>query len=139
MCRVWFTVYADGSGSSTATMSIRTAPDAFNHTAHNFTSAPFPLPMSSSTTINLRVLTDRSVVEAYAGRPSSRAEGACVDPACGESGPRSFDAVGEVAVEALAFPTLEATGVELFVASEAGAVQVKARVWSMGCGWVGGN
>ena len=150
--QVWFEVFpsggvADGNTNGwNMTMSIGTAPDQFNHTAYNFTSAPFALPTTTpattTTTINLRVLTDRSVVEAYAG--------ACAGSACGgnanassSTGTGAFDAVGQVAVEALAFPSVEATGVELFAAAAAAGggatVGVEARAWSMGCGWVKGN
>ena len=151
--QVWFDVFPSGGAADSntngwnMTMSIRTAPDQFNHTAYNFTSAPFALPTTTpattTTTINLRVLTDRSVVEAYAG--------ACAGSACGGNANASsstgtgsaFDAVGQVAVEALAFPSVEATGVELFAAAAAAGggatVGVEARAWSMGCGWVKGN
>ena len=127
--QVWFEVHPAGvDGVRTATMSVRTAPDQFNHTAYNFTSAPFAVPMSA-TTINLRVLTDRAVVEAYAGVCGGHT-------ACGKTA-GTFDAIGQVAVEALAFPAMEATGVELFAVGA--TVGVDARAWGMGCGWVGGN
>ena len=84
--------------------------------------------VGASCSINLRVLTDRSVIEAYAG--------VCAGHTCGKAR-GAFDAVGQVAVEALAFPSIEATGVELFAV--AATVAVEARAWDMGCGWVKGN
>ena len=122
-------------GGLTSTMSIST-PTTMYATAHNFTSAPFPL---HGRRLNLRLITDRAVVEAYSGSPvttlSTRSTRSTRNTR--SANVSGFDAVGQAAVVALSFPPFGATGMKVFAVS--GEVEVEAKVWTMGCGWVDGS